>query len=89
MRLNAEPPVAVLDSYAPFCKLHAHHNGTSTRTPLSGLLSAYLQRIDIRPGISCSAISISLRPQSVIFQSCVGLSMRSWRYFIVCPAEGQ
>ena len=35
-----------------------------TRTPLSGLLAAYFLRIDISPGISCSAISISLRPQS-------------------------
>src|SRR5689334_16022971 len=35
-----------------------------TRTPLSGLAAAYFLRIDIRPGISCSAMSISLRPQS-------------------------
>ena len=34
------------------------------RTPLSGCALACLPRIDIRPGISCSAISISLRPQS-------------------------
>ena len=31
VRLNAEPPVAVLDGYAPFCKLHVHRNWTSTR----------------------------------------------------------
>jgi hypothetical protein len=30
-RLNAEPPVAVLDGYAPFCKLHVHRNWTRTR----------------------------------------------------------
>jgi hypothetical protein len=30
-RLNAEPPLAVLDGYAPFCKLHVHRNWTSTR----------------------------------------------------------
>jgi hypothetical protein len=30
-RLNAETPVAVLDGYAPFCKLHVHRNWTSTR----------------------------------------------------------
>src|SRR5690606_39977140 len=36
-----------------------------TRTPLSGWEAAYLRRIDIRPGISCSAMSISLRPKSV------------------------
>ena len=35
-----------------------------TRTPFSGASGACLRRIDIRPGISCSAISISLRPQS-------------------------
>jgi hypothetical protein len=30
-RLNAETPVAVLDGYAPFCKLHVHRNWTRTR----------------------------------------------------------
>ena len=35
-----------------------------TRTPFSGLVAACLRRIDIRPGISCSAMSSSLRPQS-------------------------
>ena len=30
-RLNAEAPERVLDGYAPFCKLHAHRNWTSTR----------------------------------------------------------
>ena len=30
-RLNAEPPVAVLPGYAPFCRLHVHRNWTSTR----------------------------------------------------------
>jgi hypothetical protein len=34
------------------------------RTPASGWPGAYFSRIDINPGISCSAISISLRPQS-------------------------
>jgi len=29
--LNAEAPVAVLEGYAPFCRLHAHRNWTSTR----------------------------------------------------------
>ena len=32
------------------------------RAPVSGLDSPYLSRSDIRPGISCSASSISLRP---------------------------
>lgn len=30
-RLNDEPPLRVIDGYAPFCKLHVHHNWTSTR----------------------------------------------------------
>ena len=30
-QLNAVAPVAVLDGYAPFCKLHVHRNRTSTR----------------------------------------------------------
>ena len=30
-RLNAETPLAVLEGYAPFCKLHVHRNWTSTR----------------------------------------------------------
>ncbi len=30
-RLNDEAPIAVLDGYAPFCKLHVHRNWTSTR----------------------------------------------------------
>lgn len=30
-RLNEQPPLAVLDGYAPFCKLHVHRNWTSTR----------------------------------------------------------
>src|ERR1035438_2649803 len=34
------------------------------RTPARGLAAAYLFRIDTNPGISCSAIVISLRPQS-------------------------
>ena len=29
--LNEVAPVAVLDGYAPFCKLHVHRNWTSTR----------------------------------------------------------
>jgi hypothetical protein len=29
--LNEHPPLAVLDGYAGFCKLHAHRNWTSTR----------------------------------------------------------
>jgi len=29
--LNEHPPLAVLEGYAPFCKLHVHRNWTSTR----------------------------------------------------------
>ena len=29
--LNEVPPLAVLDGYAPFCKLHVHRNWTTTR----------------------------------------------------------
>ena len=35
-----------------------------TRTPSSGFCGPYLRRTAISPGISCSAISISLRPHS-------------------------
>ncbi len=30
-RLNDEPPLRVLEGYAPFCQLHVHRNWTSTR----------------------------------------------------------
>lgn len=30
-RLNDEPPLQVLEGYAPFCRLHVHRNWTSTR----------------------------------------------------------
>ncbi|HRO28168.1 MAG TPA: DUF3228 family protein [Luteimonas sp.] len=30
-RLNDEPPLRVLDGYAPFCRLHVHRNWTTTR----------------------------------------------------------
>src|ERR1700733_10696380 len=40
-----------------------------TRTPFSGLPGAYFLRIDIRPGISNSAMEISLRPHSARLMS--------------------
>src|SRR6185436_20599225 len=40
-----------------------------TRAPLSGCFAAYSSRIAIRPGISVSAIRISLRPQSASLRS--------------------
>lgn len=30
-RLNEEPPLKVVEGYAPFCRLHVHRNWTSTR----------------------------------------------------------
>jgi len=50
--LNSEPPLNVLDGYAPFCKLHVHRNWTRTRctaTPITDanrhlLRSAYEAR---------------------------------------------
>ena len=39
------------------------------RTPFSGLSAAYFLRMDIRPGISNSAMEISLRPQSARLMS--------------------
>ena len=36
-RLNAQAPLAVLDGYAPFCKLHVHANWTSTRCSVIAL----------------------------------------------------
>ena len=51
-RLNEEPPLKVLEGYAPFCALHVHRNWTSTRCivlPITGenrhrLRSAYEAR---------------------------------------------
>lgn len=34
------PPVAVLDGYAPFCKLHVHRNWTSTRCLVAPITDA-------------------------------------------------
>src|SRR5260370_1406344 len=45
-----------------------------TRTPASGLSLAYLRRMAIRPGISCSGMVISLRPQSA---SCMSATLYS------------
>src|SRR5262245_18419502 len=39
-------------------------NEPETRTPWSGFCEPYFAREDMRPGISCSATQISLRPQS-------------------------
>ena len=45
------------------------------RAPASGLLSPYCARIAIRPGISCSARLISLRPKSARVRSATRKSM--------------
>src|ERR1019366_1413758 len=70
-----------------------------TRTPASGFPAAYLFRIEIRPGISCSAMVITLRPQSASAMSAtlyfksvtsnVELAMRillisSYRDMLIC-----
>ncbi len=39
------------------------------RTPASGRADAYLRRMDIRPGISCSEMSMALRPYSARLKS--------------------
>ena len=39
-------------------------DGKLMRTPAKGFSAAYFRRMDISPGISCSAMEISLRPQS-------------------------
>jgi hypothetical protein len=44
-RLNDEPPEAVLDGYAPFCKLHAHRNWTSTRCSVVAITEANRHRL--------------------------------------------
>ena len=51
------------------------------RAPASGRTSAYSRRSAIRPGISCSARVISLRPNSASERSATAKSMplRSWK----------
>src|ERR1035438_7326235 len=48
------------------------------RTPASGLEAAYFRRIDIRPGISYSAMLISLRPHSASERSATLNSAVVW-----------
>jgi len=61
-----------------------------TRTPLSGWAAAYLRRMDIRPGISCSAMSISLRPQSARDRSATLKScFRFTTAFMATPKDGR
>src|ERR1039458_2008495 len=57
-----------------------------TRTPSSGLSFAYLRRIAIRPGISNSAMEISLRPQSASARSATLKSVTVW-FMVVVPIE--
>src|ERR1700694_4607679 len=44
-------------------------NDPVMRTPFSGRPGAYFLRMAIKPGISCSATDISLRPQSAKLKS--------------------
>ncbi len=46
--LNQVPPLAVLDGYAPFCKLHVHENWTSTRCSVVRITDA--NRHQLRSG---------------------------------------
>ena len=39
-RLNAAPPLRVLDGYAPFCQLHVHANWTATRCSMIAITEA-------------------------------------------------
>jgi hypothetical protein len=57
-----------------------------TRTPSSGLSFAYLRRIAIRPGISNSAMEISLRPQSASVRSATLKSVAVW-FKVVVPIK--
>ena len=43
--LNTEPPLKVLDGYAPFCTLHVHHNWTTTRSSVIAITEANRQRL--------------------------------------------
>src|SRR5579872_1235381 len=49
-----------------------------TRTPASGFATAYLRRMAMRPGISYSAMEISLRPQSARERSATLKSVTVW-----------
>src|SRR6266567_4428088 len=49
-----------------------------TRTPASGFSVAYFRRMAIRPGISYSAMEISLRPQSARERSATLKSETVW-----------
>lgn len=44
-RLDDEAPLAVLDGYAPFCKLHVHRNWTSTRGSVVAITDANRDRL--------------------------------------------
>ena len=51
------------------------------RAPASGLAAAYSSRVAIRPGISVSAMAISLRPQSARARSATWKSCGVWMAF--------
>ncbi len=45
-RINAETPLAVLDGYAPFCKLHAHRDWTSMKMKQRTAISNQTRKVD-------------------------------------------
>jgi hypothetical protein len=53
-----------------------------TRTPASGFSCAYFRRMAIRPGISCSAMEISLRPHSASERSA---TLKSVTFSVAVP----
>src|SRR4051794_16845004 len=55
------------------------------RAPLSGCSPAYFLRSDMRPGISCSASSISLRPYSARERSATLKSVLAAVVVVICP----
>jgi len=60
--LNEHPPLAVLDGYAPFCKLHVHRNWTSTRCLTVPVTEA--NRHQLRSGYearSCEELPVLVR----------------------------
>src|SRR3954452_13862297 len=55
------------------------------RAPLSGCSAAYFSRRDMRPGISCCASSISLRPYSARERSATLKSVLAAVVVVICP----
>src|SRR5215813_12475229 len=56
--------------------------------PLSGFLAPYSARVAIRPGISTSAMAISLRPQSARLMSLMAQSLVGVMAFLFSFSDG-